>query len=66
MPKSVCPLLVKSKDNIVRLSAKEHFLAHYHLWKAFRDELHEKKWAKSMNFALHRMKAQLLKCDNIE
>jgi hypothetical protein len=41
-------------------------MAHYHLWLAFRDELHEKKWAKSMCFALHRMKQQLMKCDDVE
>lgn len=66
VPKSICPLLEKSKQNIVRLTAQEHFMAHYHLWLAFRDELKEKKWAKSMCYALHRMKQQLLKCDDVE
>ena len=66
MPKSICPLLKDAPDNIVRLTAQEHFLAHYHLWKAFRDELHEKKWARKMCFAFQRMKQQLLKCDEVE
>ena len=65
-PKSIYPELVNDKDNIVRLSAQEHFLAHYHLWLAYRDELHEKKLAKKMCFAFHRMKQQLLKCDDVE
>lgn len=65
-PKSIYPELVNDKDNIVRLSAQEHFLAHYHLWLAYRDELHEKKWAKKMCYAFHRMKQQLLKCDDVE
>lgn len=56
VPKSICPLLKKAKGNIVKLTAQEHFMAHYHLWKAFRDELHEKEWARKMNFALYRMK----------
>lgn len=65
-PKSIYPELVNDKDNIVRLSAQEHFLAHYHLWLVYRDELHEKKLAKKMCFAFHRMKQQLLKCDDVE
>lgn len=66
VPRSVCPILKDSPDNIVRLSAQEHFLAHSHLWLAYRDELKEKKWAKSMCFAVFRMKRQALKSDNIE
>lgn len=66
VPRSICPLLAKSKENIVRLSAQEHFLAHYHLWLAYRDELHEKKLAKKMCFAFHRMKQQLLKCNDVQ
>ena len=65
MPRSICPLLKDAKANIVRLTAQEHFLAHYHLWRAFRDELKEKTWAKKMCFAFNRMKQQLLKCDDI-
>jgi hypothetical protein len=45
VPKSICPLLEKAKENIVRLTAQEHFMAHYHLWLAYCDELHEKTWA---------------------
>lgn len=66
VPKSICPILKDSPNNTVRLSAQEHFLAHYHLWLAYRDELHEKKWAKSMCFAFHSMKRQLMKCNDIE
>lgn len=66
VPKSICPILKDSPDNIVRLSAQEHFLAHYHLWLAYRDELKEKTWAKKMCFAFRQMKRQLLKCDDVE
>ena len=41
-------------------------MAHYHLWLAYRDELHEKKWTKKMLFAFHRMKQQLIKCEDVE
>ena len=41
-------------------------MAHYHLWLAYRDELHEARWAKKMCYAFHRMKQQLLKCDDVE
>jgi len=58
--------LVDDKDNIVRLSAQEHFLAHYHLWKAYKDELCDKVNAKKMCYAFHRMKTQLLKSNDIE
>lgn len=66
VPRSICPLLKKSPENIVRLSAQEHFLAHYHIWKAFRDEFGEKTWAKKMCYAFRRMKQQLMRCNNIE
>ena len=66
VPKSICPLLKDAPDNIIRLSAQEHFLAHYHLWLAYSNELKEKIWAKKMCFAFHRMKQQLLKCDDVE
>lgn len=66
VPKKICPMLEHAQDNLVRLTAQEHFIVHYHLWKAYRDELHEKKWARKMCYAFHRMKQQLLKCDDIE
>lgn len=66
VPKSICPLLKDAPDNIIRLSAQEHFLAHYHLWLAYRDELKDKTYAKKMCYAFHRMKQQLLKCDDVE
>lgn len=66
VPKSICPILKDSPDNIVKLTAQEHFLAHYHIWLSYRDELKEKTWAKKMCFALYRMKQQLMKCDDVE
>lgn len=66
IPRSVCILLDKSQDNLVYLTAKNHFLAHYYIWKWFRDELKEKSWSKKMCFALIRMKQQLIKSDDIE
>lgn len=50
----------------MRLTAQEHFLAHYHLWKAYRDELNEKKWARKMCYAFNRMKVIITKCDDVE
>lgn len=41
-------------------------MAHYHIWKAFRDELHEKKWARKMCCAFTMMKRQLLRTNDIE
>ena len=66
VPKSICPLLKISQDNLVYLTAKNHFLAHYYLWKWFRDELKDKKWSRSMCYALSMMKKQLMKSDDIE
>lgn len=65
-PKSIYPELKDDPDNIVRLSAQEHFLAHYHLWLAYRDELKNKTWAKKMCFAFHQMKRILVKCNDIK
>ena len=58
-------MLKDSNDNLIRLTAREHFLAHYHLWKAYRDELNEKAWAKKMLFAFRRMKQELRMCDDL-
>ena len=66
IPRSVCILLDKSQENLIYLTAKNHFLAHYYIWKWFKDELHEKKWARSMCYALYRMKRQLMKSNDIE
>lgn len=66
VPKSICPILKDTLDNIVKLNVQEHFLAHYHLWLAYRDELKNKTWAKKMCYAFHRMKQQLMKCDDVE
>ena len=66
IPRSVCILLDKSQENLVYLTAKNHFLAHYYIWKWYKDELHEKKWARSMCYALTMMKRLLMKSNNIE
>ena len=51
-PRSIYPELEHVPDNIVRLTAKEHFMAHYHLWLYYRDELHNNNWAGKMCCAL--------------
>lgn len=66
VPRSVCPLLKNASANVVRLSAYEHMMAHYHLWLAYRDELREKAWAKKMCFAFCRMKATFDKTGDVE
>ena len=66
VPKSICPLLKKSQNNIVYLTAKNHFLAHYYIWKWFKEELQEKKWARKMCFAFNMMKRIISKSDNVE
>ena len=66
VPKSICPLLKNSKQNLIFLTAKNHFLAHYYIWKWFRDELHEKKWSRSMCYALNMMKRNVSKSNNID
>ena len=64
VPRSICPMLTKAKDNLIRLTAQEHFLAHYHLYLAYKEELKEPKWASKMCYALVRMKLQLTKCED--
>lgn len=66
VPKSICPLLKNSKLNLIYLTAKNHFLAHYYIWKWFRDELHEKKWSRRMCYALNMMKRNVSKSNNID
>ena len=66
VPKSICPLLKKSQNNIVYLTAKNHFLAHYYIWKWFKEELQEKKWARKMCFAFNMMKRIISKSDSVE
>ena len=56
VPKSICPILKKSQDNLIYLTAKNHFLVHYYIWKWYKEELHEKKWARSMCYAFNMMK----------
>lgn len=59
-PQSICPLLKKSTDNIVELSAKDHFMAHYYIWKWF-EEIGEKRWAAKMWCAITRMYKRISK-----
>ena len=66
IPKSICPLLKKSQSNIIYLTAKNHFLAHYYIWKWFKEELHEKKWARSMCYAFNMMKRIITKSEDID
>lgn len=56
-PKSLFPELEKDKNNIVNLTASEHFKAHYYLWKHYQLELRDKKMSRSMCYAVCRMKA---------
>lgn len=65
-PKSIYPELAKDLDNIVRLTAEEHFLCHYHLWKHYRDELKDKAASRKMCYAFNMMKRIIQKCNNIE
>ena len=65
-PRSIYPELVDDKANIVRLSAQEHFLAHYHLWLAYRDELNQKRYARKMCYAFLMMKRAMTKCEDVE
>lgn len=66
VPRSICPMLTKAKNNIIRLTAQEHFLAHYHLYLAYKEEMNEPKWAIKMALAFSRMKQQLLLCEDLE
>ena len=65
-PRSLYPELVNDPDNIVLLSASEHFLAHYHLWKYYKEELKDKTKARSMCFAFTMMKRVIQKSNDIE
>ena len=66
VPKSICPLLKNSKLNLIYLTAKNHFLAHYYIWKWCRDELREKKCSRRMCYALNMMKRIVSKSNNID
>ena len=56
IPKSIRPDLAKDKSNIVRLSASEHFKAHYWLFRYYK-EIGDVQSMRKMAYALHRMKA---------
>ena len=64
-PRSLYPDLVNDPNNIVRLSAAEHFVAHYHLWKYYKEELKDKTKARSMCFAFTMMKRVIQKSNDI-
>lgn len=66
VPKCMCKLLAKCNANIIALTAEEHFMVHYHLWKAFKEELHDKKVSRKLAFAFNRMKRLIAKCDDIQ
>lgn len=65
-PRSIYPELENDKDNIVKLTAAEHFLCHYHIWKYYKEELKDKTKSRKMMYAFLLMKRVLLKCDDIE
>ena len=60
LPKSLYPDLVNDKKNIVRLSAFEHFKAHYYLWKYYQLELKNKRYASSMCYAIIKMHKHII------
>ena len=64
-PKSLYPALAKDPDNIVRLTASEHFLCHYHLWKHYKEELKDTKKSRSMAYAFFNMKRTVLKSNEL-
>lgn len=55
-PVSLYPELKTNKENIIRLSASEHFMCHYHLWQYYKEELKDKTKANKMACAIIRMK----------
>ena len=57
-PKSLFPELINDKNNIVRLTLKEHFLAHYYLWKYFKHETSNSEANSKMCCAVIRMTPQ--------
>lgn len=65
VPKSLCPLLKNSKQNLVSISAYNHFKAHYFIWK-WSVENNEKRWAAKMWTALIRMYKQVSENMTIE
>lgn len=55
VPKSICPIMADVKSNLVSLTAYEHFMAHYYLWKYSREECHNLVWERKMFCALVKM-----------
>jgi hypothetical protein len=56
VPRSICPELENDKTNIVRLSAAEHFKAHYWLFRHYK-EAGDIQSMRKMAYALFRMRA---------
>ena len=54
-PKSLFPELINDKNNIVRLTLKEHFLAHLYLYLYSKHELNNKNWVIKTGLAILRM-----------
>lgn len=66
-PKSIYPELKNDINNIVRLTAAEHFICHYHLWKHYKDELKNGIWSSKMACAFIKMKKHIIdKSEDIE
>lgn len=59
-PRSLYPDLAKDPDNIVRLTASEHYKCHYYLVKMY-EETGETKAYQKMVFALNQMSLRMVK-----
>ena len=49
-PQCICPDEIKNSDNIIRLSAYEHFIAHYYLMRAYEGTPYEQKLIYAFRF----------------
>lgn len=55
VPKSICPILKRSNENLVRLTDREHLVAHFLLWQHYKRETSERGWEAKMCTAFWRM-----------
>ena len=53
-PRSMFPELDKEKSNLITLTGRQHFIAHWLLWKIYRN--------KSMSMAFFNMKCRNVSC----
>ena len=59
VPKSLCPLMANVESNLVKLTASEHFMVHYYLWKYCKEEKKDSIWERKMWCALIKMYSQV-------